>query len=52
MLSKRLVDMERICWANALYSRRECMEAMGIPDSVNNNELEDKVLTVFQKNWL
>ena len=32
LLSKRLVDMERQCWANAQYSRRECLEVMGIPD--------------------
>ena len=49
LLSKRLVDMERQCWANAQYSRRECIEVVGIPNSINNNELEDKVLTVFQK---
>ena len=49
LLAKRLVDMERQCWANAQYSRRECIEVVGIPNSINNNELEDKVLTVFQK---
>ena len=31
LLSKRLVDMERQCWANAQYSRRECLELAGIP---------------------
>ena len=49
LLSKRLVNMERQCWANAQYSRRECLEVVGIPDSVQNNELEDKVLTIFKK---
>ena len=49
LLANRLVDMERQCWANAQYSRRECIEVVGIPNSINNNELEDKVLTVFQK---
>ena len=49
LLAKRLVDMERQCWANAQYSRRECIEVVGIPNSINNNELEDKVLIVFQK---
>ena len=49
LLAKRLVDMERHCWANAQYSRRDCIEVVGIPNSINNNELEDKVLTVFQK---
>ena len=41
--------MERQCWANAQYCRSECSKGVGIPNSVNNNELEDKVLTVFQK---
>ena len=49
LLSKHLVDMERQFWGNAQYSRRECIEVVGIVNSVNNNELEDKVLTVFQK---
>ena len=49
LLSKRLVDMERQCWENSQYSRRECIEMVGIPNSVNNNELEHKVLIVFQK---
>ena len=50
LLSKWLVEMERQCWANAQYCRSECSKGVGIPNSVNNNELEDKVLTVFQKN--
>ena len=45
----QLVDMERQCWANTQYSRRECLEVVGIPDSVQNNELEDKVLPIFKK---
>ena len=49
LLSKRLVNMERQCWANAQYSRRKCLEVMGIPDSVQNSELEDKVLNIFKK---
>ena len=48
-LSKRLVEMERQCWANAQYSRRECNRVVGIPNSDNSNELEDKIFTVFQK---
>ena len=41
--------MERQRGPNAQYSRREYVEVVGILDSVNNNELEDKVLTVFHK---
>ena len=49
LLSKRLDDMQRQCWANAKYSRKEWIKMVGIPNSVNNSELEDKVLTIFQK---
>ena len=35
--------------ASAQYSGRECIEVVGIPDNVNNNELEHKALTVFKK---
>ena len=41
--------MERQCWANTQYFRRECLEVVGIADSVQNNELEGKVLTIFKK---
>ena len=33
-LSSRLVNMERQCWANAKYSRREYLEVVGIPKKV------------------
>ena len=49
LLSKRLVVMERQCWANVQYSSRECIEMVRIANSVNNSQLEDKVLIVFQK---
>ena len=35
VLSERLVSMERQCWANAQYSRRECLELVGVPRSVS-----------------
>ena len=49
LLSKRLVDMERQCWANAQYSRRECLEVVGIPQSVKDDELENVVIQVANK---
>ena len=49
LLLKRMVDMERLCWSNAQYFGRECLKVVGIPDSVQNNKLEDKVLTIFKK---
>ena len=35
-LNKRLIALERQCWANAQYSRRECLEITGIPSSVSD----------------
>ena len=42
-------QLERQCWANAQYSRRECLEVPRIPESVKQNELEDKVVRIFKK---
>ena len=49
LLSKRLVYMERQCWANAQYSRRECLELVGIPQSVKDDNLEEVVTQIVNK---
>ena len=49
LLPQRLVDSERQCFANAQYSRRECLKVVGIRCSVVNNSLEEKVIQVFEK---
>ena len=49
LLNKRVIYMERQCWANAQYSRRECLEVTGIPRHLSNKNLESKVLEVFSK---
>ena len=49
LLNKRVIYMERQCWANAHYSRRECLEVTGIPRHLSNKNLESKVLEVFSK---
>ena len=49
LLSKRLVDMERQCWANAQYSRRESLELVGIPQSVKDDDLEKVVTKIVNK---
>ena len=41
--------MERQYWANARYSRRECLEVAGIPRQVDDKNLEKKMLSIFQK---
>ena len=46
-LVERLVVTERKCWANEQYSRRECLEISGIPESVSGNTLEDKIQGVL-----
>ena len=40
-LHNGFVNMERQCWANAQYSRREFVEIVDIPTSVPDNELEE-----------
>ena len=39
--------MERQCWENAQYSRREYLEVVVIPVDVSNKDLESKVLELF-----
>ena len=45
----RLTTLERQCWANAQYSRRECFDIVGIPRKVSEEVLEEKVLKIFGK---
>ena len=47
-LMERLVVTERKCWANEQYSRRECLEISGIPESVSDDVLEDKIQGVLR----
>lgn len=52
LLSDRLTNMERQCWANALYSRRECLDVIGIPSEVDADVLKEKVLKIFRNRSL
>ena len=47
-LMERLLVTERKFWANEQYSRRECLEISGIPESVSDNALEYKIQGVFR----
>ena len=49
LLSNRLILVERQCRANAQYSRRECLDVVGIPSEVGADVLEEKVLNIFGK---
>ena len=40
-INERLIALEKQCWANAQYSRRECLEINGIPSSVSEKDLEE-----------
>ena len=41
--------MECQCWANAQYSRLECLELVDLPGGVSDGDLEEKVLKIFEK---
>ena len=46
---QQIIALEKQCWSNEQYSRRECLEISGLPDNVHDDKLEDTVLEVFQK---
>ena len=46
-LLKQLENTERECWANAQYSRRECVEVIGIPKTVESKDLEHIICKAF-----
>ena len=48
-LSERLLTIERRCYANEQYSKRECLEISGIPASVADKDLESKVLEILEE---
>ena len=41
--------LKRKCAANEQYSRQECLEISGIPDSISSNNLEEIVLKIFNE---
>ena len=46
-LMDRVVQTERQYWANVQYSRRDTIEVIGIPSSIRDKDLEDKVRNIF-----
>ena len=42
-LYDKIKFLERQCWANEQYSRRECLEISGVPESASVNDPEVKV---------
>ena len=43
----RLTTFKRQCWQNAQYSRRECLDIVGIPRKVSGEVLEEKFLKIL-----
>ena len=48
-LKEHIVSLERQCWSNSQYSRRECLEITGIPDKTDQKDLENTALNFFRK---
>ena len=48
-LMEKVVSLERQTWSNCQYSRRECLELSGIPETIENKDLEGPVLGIFEK---
>ena len=46
---ERVVQTERQCRANAQYSRQDTFEVIGIPSSIRDQYLEDKVRNIFRE---
>ena len=46
-LLKQLENTQRQCCTNAQYSRRECVEVIGIPKTVESKDLEHTIHKVF-----
>ena len=48
-INEKVIEMERNMHWMEQYSRRECIEIVGIPSSITNDLLEEHVLLIFEK---
>ena len=48
ILSKHMSSIERQCWENAQYSRRECVVVVGLPLSIEDKNIQTTVCRVLQ----
>lgn len=46
-LVEQVTNLERRCWDNSQYSRRECFQVSGVPSTVSTNELENLLWETF-----
>ena len=45
---KRLIDLERNQYKNQQYSRRDSIEISGIPQTIQQNDLEAEVIKIYE----
>ena len=48
-LCEKITTLERQSWANNQYSRRECLEIFGIPENIDNKDLENLTLQISRR---
>ena len=48
-MKNHIIILERKCWSNEQYSRRECLEIFGMPSDTEASKLEETGLKVFEK---
>ena len=48
-LKEKVAKLERQTWTNSQYSRRDCLDLSDIPETIENEYLEGKVLGIFEK---
>ena len=48
-LKEHIVSLKGQCWSNSQYSRWECLEISGMPDKIDQKDLEDTALNIFRK---
>ena len=49
-LKEHIVSLERQCWSNSQYSRRECLDITGILDKTDQKDLVNWMLK--KENWM
>ena len=47
-MKSHIIKLERKCWGNEQYPRRECPEIFGIPSDTEADKLRETVLKVFE----
>ena len=48
-VEKRIIDLERKLYAQEQYSRRECVEFVGINNNLDDTELQNNAISIFHK---